>query len=73
MASAVNDILDTNLVVRTGYFLPTGYYLRSSAIVHTFPAFLRGLPDAMKLAYLRRELEMRGHTEVYPARVASGA
>lgn len=59
MASAVNDILDTNLVVRTGYLLPTGLFI--FVLLQSFILSRRSsgaFADAMKLADLRRELEI---------------
>ncbi len=59
MASAVNDILDTNFLVRTGYLLPTGLFI--FVLLQSFILSRRSsgaFADAMKLAYLRRELEI---------------
>jgi len=59
MASALNDILDTNLVVRTGYLLPTGLFI--FVLLQSFILSRRSsgaFADAMKLADLRRELEI---------------
>ncbi len=59
MGTAVNDILDTNLVIRTGYLLPTGLFV--FVLLQSFILSRRSsgaFADALMLADLRQELEV---------------
>lgn len=59
MACAINDILDADLLVRTGYLLPSGLFI--FVLLQSFILSRRSsaaFADTIKLADLRRELEI---------------
>ncbi|HSV96509.1 MAG TPA: SpoIIE family protein phosphatase [Spirochaetota bacterium] len=59
MGTAINDILDANLVIRTGYMLPTGLFI--FVLLQSFILSRRStgaFADALILADLRQELEV---------------
>ncbi|RPI96162.1 MAG: hypothetical protein EHM32_03890 [Spirochaetales bacterium] len=59
MGTAVNDILDTNLIIRTGYLLPSGLFI--FVLLQSFILSRRSsgaFADAVKLADIRQELEI---------------